>query len=297
MVLLGVGATECSDRGRCLHLHQVLLKQFCFACRPQAGRKAKWWDIFRGNCLIRLLNYGQRHLLDFRRWETRLLSESQESLFPRCSSPWTAFGFLVRSQCHVAGEGFNPGVCTHKTLLSSCTKVCHVCVSPRCHAEIGAVLTCKGLGQDTSPPLWLLTGWWRRCTHSSKACSKPSSITLCNARAFLFWFGFFFGGEARLILVSRLTGGNPEWNYCVAWTVSEDGDEDPDLLPSIFCWSSETSCPVIRETRNLTQFRLQLALVSRTPGGGWQNWLKYWENVSLSEIIKSWKNLNRACKH
>lgn len=41
VVLLGVGATECSDRGRCLHLHQVLLKQFCFACRPQAGRKAK----------------------------------------------------------------------------------------------------------------------------------------------------------------------------------------------------------------------------------------------------------------
>lgn len=129
VVLLGVGATECSDRGRCLHLHQVLLKQFCFACRPQAGRKAKWWDIFRGNCLIRLLNYGQRHLLDFRRWETRLLSESQESLFPRCSSPWTAFGFLVRSQCCVAGEGFNPGVCTYKTFLSSCTKVCHVCFS------------------------------------------------------------------------------------------------------------------------------------------------------------------------
>lgn len=67
------------------------------------------------------------------------------------------FGFLVGSQCRVAGEHFNPGGGTYEPLLSSSTEACPLCACPRSEAEIGAVpsghlvsllSTCKGLRHE-----------------------------------------------------------------------------------------------------------------------------------------------------
>lgn len=294
----GAGAKPCPDRSRCLQLDRVLWKLFCFTCRSQAGRKTNWWGTLRGDCLILLLELGSKiplgHLV-FKRWET-LFSEPQESFCPRCFSPWPVFVFLVASQHHVAGEGFNPEGPTYEPLLSSSTKACLLCASPRSEAEIRAVpsecpvsllSTRKALagGQETSPPLYSPQAGgegvptvrkpipnqvrFERQAPSWLPDAMLGHLCFCLFCGF-FCVGFFFG-EERLILVSSLTGGNPEWNYCVAW--GWGWGWRPRSSPEHFLmtkWgllvgSCGTSWPVIHETRNLTEFRLQLALGSRTP--------------------------------
>lgn len=217
------------------------------------GRKIVWFYYS---------NYGQGHLFHFLFLGGRKPFHLNHSR--RASTPGllaldsVSFSvFLVGSQCCVAGEHFIPAGCTYKPLLSSSTKACQFCASSRSEAGAWAVPsrhpvsllgTCKGLTEEG-----------RRQAHP---CDSPQiggecAAAVCNLLQIQVGFeckapswlsyvmlghlhrkikALLFCGEERLILLNSLTGGNPEWNYCVTWTIFEDGDETPRFLLSMFCW-------------------------------------------------------------
>lgn len=170
--------------------------------------------------------------------------------------------------------------------------------------KLGLYSRVKGLGRIQAHPCDSSQAGGEGAPTVQKPAPNQAGLPYAMLGHFCFGLGFFwwwgkvdFGKQTHRweSWVELLCGLNYLWRW--GWRPSSSPKHFLLIKWGSLAGSCETSCPVIHETRNLTQFRLQLALVSRTPGGGWQNWLKYWENVSLSEIIKSGKNFNQACKH
>lgn len=214
-----------------------------------------------GNCLVSLLDLwpktpsrcvlGRFFCLNHRRAST-----PGAPCLEQCSVFWWGHIVVLQGSTFVQGSAHTRPELLHQSLSAPCPSQewsqnwgCTQWTSwSSCWAHERALAE----GQETSPPVLLATSWWGRCTCSSEACWKSSRIwmsssfliSLCSCRTFmvsflkwLFYLGFLFFCEERVIFVSGFTGENPEWNYCLAWTTFEDGHEDPDLL-SIFWWQN-----------------------------------------------------------